>query len=47
MEVFKESECSCALCKCINDIYNRWEHWTPEGKLQEILKGVIDNFEYS
>ena len=45
MEVFKESECSCALCKCINDIYNRWEHWTPEGKLQEILKGIIDNFD--
>ena len=45
MEVFKESECTCALCQCINNIYVRWETWVPEGKLQEILKGVIDNFD--
>ena len=45
IEAFKESECTCALCQCINNIYDRWSNWTPEGKLHEILKGVIDNFD--
>ena len=44
-EEFKESECKCALCKCINNIYGRWSNWTPDGKMQEILKDVIDKFD--
>ena len=45
MEVFKESECSCALCKCINGIYERWDKWTPEGPMENILKKAVENFD--
>ena len=44
MEVFKESECSCALCKCINGIYERWDKWTPVGVMENILKKAVESF---
>ena len=39
---FKESECPCALCKCINNIYDRWNPWTPTNTWQTILRKHID-----
>ena len=43
-EEFKESECTCALCGCINKIYERWSDWTPENPMEKILKERIDIF---
>ena len=43
MQVFKESECDCALCTCINKIDERWEKWTPQGNMEEILKKAVDH----
>jgi len=42
-DTFKKSECKCALCLCINNVYLRWENWTPETSIQAILKRHIDN----
>ena len=39
---FKESECTCALCKCINNIYERWNPWEPTNTWQTILRKHID-----
>ena len=39
---FIASECKCALCTCINNIYTRWENWTPKTPMQIILKNRID-----
>ena len=44
MQVFKSSECTCALCNCVNNIYTRWSNWTPQGPMEEILKDVVDKF---
>ena len=40
---FSENSCDCAICKCINDIYIRWEDWTPEGLFETVIKKHIDN----
>ena len=40
--IFCESECDCALCKCINTIYDRWVVWTPSNPWEIILKTHID-----
>lgn len=42
---FIKSECKCALCNCINDIYKRWENWTPETQMHIILKKKLDNWD--
>ena len=38
---FTESTCECAICNCINNIYERWENWEPETPIQVILKNRI------
>lgn len=40
-DYFTESKCECALCNCINNIYERWENWEPETPIQVILKNRI------
>ena len=40
--VFTESKDDCAMCKCFNTIYERWNNWVPENKMMEILKKAID-----
>jgi hypothetical protein len=40
-----ESECTCALCKCINNIYDRWNPWVPTNTWQTILKKHIDGMD--
>lgn len=42
-DAFCESKCKCAMCKCMNTIYIRWEKWEPETSIQAILKRHIDN----
>ena len=42
---FIESECKCALCTCINNIYTRWENWTPETPTHISLKENLDNWD--
>ena len=44
---FSESKCECGFCKCINNIYERWEKWEPQGKLEEILKKNMVLFDKS
>ena len=45
MDSFKESTCNCAMCKCLNTIYTRWEKWTPVTDIEHILKKHIENIE--
>lgn len=41
-DIFTENDCQCALCKCINNIYNRWNEWSPSTVFEHILKKYID-----
>ena len=40
---FSENSCDCAICKCVNDIYTRWDKWTPESLFEKVIKKHIDN----
>jgi histone H3/H4 len=40
---FKLSSCECALCKSLNNINEKWNNWTPETPMQEILQKHINN----
>ena len=42
VEAFSPNICACALCTSINNIYKRWETWTPTSRVQELLKKHID-----
>ena len=42
IEEFCESKCTCAMCKCLNTIYTRWEKFTPSSPLEEILRDRIN-----
>ncbi len=39
---FHLSSCHCGLCKCLNNIYERWEKWTPSSPMEQIFKKHID-----
>jgi len=41
-EEFSENNCQCAICTCTNDIYTRWENWTPESLFETVIKKHID-----
>ena len=43
LEEFKLSSCSCALCKCMNNVYDRWNKWVPETRYDMILQEHIEN----
>ena len=36
-EEFKESECECPMCNCMNTIYTRWEGFTPETSIERAM----------
>lgn len=40
---FKESTCQCPMCKCLNTIYDRWNKWTPQSKMECIIHKHIEN----
>ena len=42
-EVFKESECTCPMCGCMNTIYTRWEGFTPETAIERAMTKHIEN----
>ena len=42
IDEFCESKCECAMCKCLNNIYQRWEKFTPNSPMENILKNRID-----
>lgn len=39
---FKLSECKCALCTSLNNIKEKWESWTPETPIQQLLQKHIN-----
>ena len=39
---FSENDCNCAICKCMNTIYTRWEKWTPKTLFEITIKKHID-----
>ena len=41
-ENFKESECQCALCNCMNNIYTRWEGFTPQTSIERAMFNHIN-----
>jgi len=40
---FSENNCDCAICKCVNNIYPRWDKWTPDSLFETVIKKHIDN----
>tara|TARA_B110000495_G_scaffold200016_2_gene214469 strand:- start:322 stop:804 length:483 start_codon:yes stop_codon:yes gene_type:complete len=42
-EVFKESECSCPMCGCMNTIYTRWDSFTPETAIEKAMAKHIND----
>jgi hypothetical protein len=42
-DTFEENNCNCAICKCINTIYNRWNNFQPTSRLESIMKKHIDS----
>ena len=40
---FKESDCNCALCKCMNAIYTRWDSWEPDTEFERIFQKHIND----
>lgn len=41
-ESFKESECTCPMCGCMNTIYTRWENFTPETTIEIAMAKHIE-----
>ena len=35
---FVKSNCKCALCTCINNIYERWRNWEPKLPWELLIK---------
>ena len=42
---FTENDCECAICKCMNTIYTRWENFSPSTPLEQIIKTNIDKIQ--
>ena len=42
-EEFKESECQCPMCNCMNTIYTRWEGFTPESSIERAMYNHIND----
>ena len=39
---FSENDCSCPVCRVMNNIYTRWEGWTPNTLFEKTIKKHID-----
>lgn len=44
-DAFTESECKCETCKCLNNIYEKWEKFVPQNNIEIIMKNHIENIE--
>ena len=42
---FANSACSCALCVNMNNIYNKWNNFTPSSQIETIMKKHIDEMD--
>jgi len=42
-DTFSENNCDCAVCNCVNNIYSRWEKWTPTTIFEITIKKHVDN----
>tara|TARA_Y100000591_G_C21548808_1_gene552595 strand:+ start:240 stop:689 length:450 start_codon:yes stop_codon:yes gene_type:complete len=40
---FSENDCTCPVCRVMNNIYIRWEGWTPNTLFETTIKKHIDN----
>ncbi len=43
IQPFSTSNCDCGMCKCLNNIYIRWETFIPKSNLEKHMKKYIDN----
>ena len=43
IQPFTISECNCGMCKCLNNIYVRWETFVPKSNLEKHIKKYIDS----
>ena len=43
IQPFTISNCNCGMCKCLNNIYVRWETFIPKSNLEKHMKKYIDN----
>ena len=39
---FSENDCTCPICRVMNNIYTRWEDWTPNTLFEKTIKKHID-----
>ena len=42
-EEFEESECTCAICNVMNNVYERWEGFQPSTKIEEVIYNHLTN----
>lgn len=42
---FCESSCDCVMCKTMNNIRTTWETFTPNSRLEFLLKNYIDKMD--
>jgi hypothetical protein len=42
---FTENDCTCPVCHCVNNIYTRWDNWTPTSLFETTIKKHIDNMD--
>ena len=42
---FANSNCSCALCVNMNNIYDKWNNFTPSSQIETIMKKHIDDMD--
>ena len=42
---FTENDCTCPVCHCVNNIYTRWDKWTPTSLFETTIKKHIDNMD--
>ena len=42
---FANSDCSCALCINMNNIYDKWNNFTPSTQIETIMKKHIDDMD--
>mgnify|MGYP001255622473 CR=1 FL=1 len=42
LDPFKESECDCGMCQCLNKIYIRWEKFEPQTNIEKLIKNHIN-----
>lgn len=45
IEPFKNSDCSCAMCKQLNNIEQVWNNFEPKTELDKIMKKHIDEMD--